>query len=225
MKMVGNLSMRLTCRFARYLIDQTIWPHPLLTQSTSLCMSRVPTRATIQPLRQDSCNGCSTTVCITFIHRALLSPFHLLQAATKPALAVPLPVPSPSHAPSKPEPDAPPTIPIGTILTLPCAHMNGKAHFPSRSTRSAHSGTPNTSLNMTADLQALELSISRRTFGQVPSRRSQEFSPADAGRSAGIGFPDSTRAQISERRRSMSSFGKSLQRSAIPGGKALAERV
>lgn len=190
-----------------------------------VAMREPSTHATIQILRQDSCNGCLTTVSLTFFHRALPPPFHFLQAPTKPALAAPLPVPSPSHAPSKPEPDSPPTIPIGTILTLPCAHMNGKAHFPSRSTRSAHSGTLNTSLNMTADLQALELSISRRTFGQVPSRRSQEFSPADAGRSAGIRFPDSTRAQISKRRRSMSSFGKSLQRSAIPGGKALAERV
>jgi hypothetical protein len=111
------------------------------------------------------------------IHYAPSFPFHFLQASTKPSLAAPSPAPSPPHAPGKPEPESPPTIPIGTILTLPCAHMNGKAHFPNLSTRSTHSGTLNTSLNMTADLQALELSISRSTFGQVPSRRSQECSP------------------------------------------------
>lgn len=50
----------------------------------------------------------------------------------------------------------------GTVLGLPCAHWNGKAHSASRCIRVSHSTFVRASLNMMALLQARELSMSRR---------------------------------------------------------------
>lgn len=121
---------------------------------------------------------------------------------------------------------SPPTMPIGTMLTLPCAHMKGKAPSASFAISSSHSLLLSTSLNIIADLQALELTMSSSAFGQEPMRPIQPCSQGGASeRTAGSVFPESTRDQISERSRSMSNFGKSLHRSAIAGGRARVERV
>lgn len=103
-----------------------------------------------------------------------------------------------------------PSFTSGTILGLPCAHWNGKAQFPSRRTSVEHSSIINSSLNMTALLQARELSMSSRPW----DKERVLLVGNDKSLSSSSCFHDARRI------RSIRTWGSSLHLSAIAAGNA-----